>query len=144
MEIKENHIKKLNFSLEWVFNTSRSGGSGGQHVNKVSTKVELRFDIINSLLLTEEQKQCMVEKLYNYVTKQGILQIVSDTERSQLANKKLVIERFYKLLEVAFKVQPKRIPTKQTKRAKENILKEKKIQAEKKKRRNIDPLDLQF
>ena len=137
----ENHIKEQNFSLEWVFNTSRSSGSGGQHVNKVSTKVELRFDIVNSLLLTEEQKECLIKKLHNIVTKHGILQIVSDTERSQLANKKLVIERFYKLLEDALKVQPKRIPTKPTKRAKEKILKEKKIQAQKKKRRNIDFLD---
>ena len=77
---------------EFSFKTSRSGGAGGQHVNKVSTKVELDFNIAESKSLTDEQKEFLLEKLGSKLTNDGILQIISQSERSQLGNKKLSLK----------------------------------------------------
>jgi len=126
-------MKDMDFISEWEFKTSRSGGRGGQNVNKVSTKVELRFDIVNSVLLSSEQKELLIKKLHNRITKDGILHIESDSRRTQLANKKLVIKRFYKLLKNALKKPRIRILTEPTQASREKKLKEKKIKAEKKK-----------
>jgi len=135
-------IQGINFTPELQFKTSRSSGKGGQHVNKVSTKVELRFDIINSQLLSDEEKKRLLQKLKNRINKEGILQIASDKERSQLANKKAVIEKFYALLTKALKVPKKRIPAKPSQKAKKKRLKEKKLLSEKKKLRRKDVSDL--
>lgn len=123
---------------ELQFKTSRSGGSGGQHVNKVSTKVELDFDIAASRILTDEQKAVLVEKLASRLTNDGVLQIVSQSERSQLRNKKVVLEKFHEVIEGAFKVQKKRKPTKTPKAVKEKRLLAKKMKAEIKKLRRRD------
>ncbi len=128
-------IRDRDFSPEFEFNTSRSGGKGGQHVNKVATKVELRFDVMGSELLSEEEKSRITGKLGNRITSEGILQVVSESERTQLLNKKEAVERFYNLLEEGTKVPRKRKPTKKPKKAKEKRLKEKKIQSEKKQHR---------
>ena len=64
-----------NFEKELKFRTSRSSGSGGQHVNKVSTKVELLFDVLASNLLEETEKEIVLEKLSNIITKEGVLQL---------------------------------------------------------------------
>ena len=104
----------------------RSSGSGGQNVNKVSTKIELQFDVINSLELNEDEKVLILENLNTRLTKSSILILQCDKSRSQLKNKQLVKERFLMLIEEAIIVQKERIPTKTPKSVKRKRLKNKK------------------
>ena len=122
---------------EVTYKTSRSSGKGGQNVNKVSSKVELNFDVLKSKLLTDEQKDLISLKLENRINSEGVLQIVSQSERSQLKNKKVVLMRFHELLEMAFHVRKKRKPTKVPRSVIEKRLKAKKRKSDRKKlRRN--------
>jgi len=130
-----DRISTLDFSPEWVFSASRSSGPGGQNVNKVSTKMELRFHVQNSALLTGEEKQIILEKLANQINNEGYLVLTCQTTRSQITNKELVIEKFYALIAKALTPRKKRVATKPGKASKERKLKEKKIVAEKKQRR---------
>lgn len=125
---------------EITFKTSRSGGSGGQHVNKVSSKVELNFDPGASHFLTEEQRSAILEKLAPRISTEGILQIVVQTERSQLRNKKIALDKFRELIESCFIVRKKRKPTKIPKAVIEKRLLAKKRKAEIKKNRKLPPL----
>lgn len=136
--LKYPNLKGRNFSGELVFSASRSSGPGGQHVNKVNTCVELRFNVTASSLLTEIEKQTIIKKLKSVLTSEGEIIIVSQTERSQLRNKENSIEKFNTLLNKALTKRKRRIPTKATKASLIKRLETKRKQAEKKSlRKNI-------
>ena len=120
---------------ELKFRTSRSSGPGGQSVNKVSTKVELLYNLISSKVLTESQKAIIFDKLKNRINLEGILSLSSDESRSQLANKEIVIERLIILLNEVLKPIKKRRPTKPKRSSVEKRLKTKKIVSDKKENR---------
>lgn len=113
----------------------RSSGPGGQKVNKTSTKAQVRWNLDNSRILTEEQKSLARSRLENLLTKEGDIIIENDKTRSQPQNKEKAISRLNELVNQALKKKKKRIPTKPSKAAKEKRLEEKKRQSEKKKAR---------
>ncbi|TVQ87681.1 MAG: aminoacyl-tRNA hydrolase [Bacteroidetes bacterium] len=121
--------------LEASFRASRSSGAGGQHVNKVSSRVELRFDIQASAWLSDEQKSRLIEKLASRITRQGELILVSDKTRSQHKNKEDCVERFKELLNQAFKPGKKRVPTRPSKASRLKRIEKKKQHAQKKEQR---------
>jgi ribosome-associated protein len=126
-------------SSEFQFFTSRSSGPGGQNVNKVNSKVELRFDIQNSALLTEDQKITLLAKLATKITSEGILSVVSQRDRSQLANKEDATEKLYLLISKALKPVIRRKKTKPTKSSVEKRLTGKRIKSEiKQNRQKLD------
>ncbi len=130
------------FTKEFEFKTSRSGGPGGQNVNKVSSKVELRFKVDTSELLTEEEKEIIREKLPNYITNEGYLQLVCQIERSQLSNKEICIQKFYDLLRKAFTKQKIRKATRPSKAARqERLTGKKKLSDKKANRGKVKPGD---
>ncbi|MBI3502782.1 MAG: aminoacyl-tRNA hydrolase [Bacteroidetes bacterium] len=130
------NILSLPFEKEIFYRASRSSGKGGQNVNKVSTKVELNFDVANSKLLTNEQKQKISEKLFQHINKEGILKVTAETSRSQLENKFIALKKFHKLIHDCFREKKKRIITKATRTSKEKRIKQKKIRSELKKSRS--------
>lgn len=132
-------ISERDFSAEFIFQASRSSGPGGQNVNKVSSKVELRFDVRNSQLLSEDEKSMITEKLSNKINKQDELVLIAQTDRSQLKNKEKVVEKFYKLLEKALIPQKRRYKTKPSRSSIEKRLESKRVQsAIKANRKGID------
>lgn len=124
---------------EIKFRTSRSGGAGGQNVNKVSTKVEILFDVNNSNVLTDREKAIITEKLSNRISSEGILSLKCDETRSQLTNKEIVFERFINLIKTAMTPVKKRKPTKPSKASIRKRLQRKKIQSDKKDSRKFKP-----
>jgi len=126
---------------ELSFKAVRSSGAGGQHVNKVSSKVELSFSILESKVLTEEQKVRLITKLQPRLTNNQVLVLQCDESRSQHKNKALVISRFLQTLENGLKVPKKRRPTRVPKSAIKKRLKGKKITSEKKATRRKPNLD---
>lgn len=130
-------IPKGFLDSEFYFNFSRSSGPGGQNVNKVNTRVELRFNIDGSKLLSKEQKLVLHKKFVNKINSSGELIMVSQSERSQLANKESVIEKFYREINIALKPQRIRKKTIPSIQSIERRLKDKRENSEKKFRRNI-------
>lgn len=119
-------LKIRNIENELVFTASRSGGPGGQNVNKVSTKVELRFNLLLSSSFSEKEKIILFRKLKNKINKEGELLIISQSERTQLLNKQAVTEKFYILISKALTLPRYRKATKPTFSSKLKRLEEKK------------------
>ena len=117
---------------ECRFQATRSSGKGGQNVNKVSTKVILLLNVLESNVLDQEQKDIFLAKLHTRISKYGIFRTSSGRERTQLANRKLVIEKFIKLLEKAFETEEERIATKPTAGSKLRRIDNKKALSDKK------------
>lgn len=136
-------MNPIDLSDEIKFQTSRSGGKGGQNVNKVETAVTGYFNIIASTILTDEQKLILTKKLFTKINNEGLLRIKSQKFRTQLENKLEVIRKMNELVAKAFEEKKKRIATKASKVSKEERLESKKKKGEiKEGRRKIDFRDL--
>jgi ribosome-associated protein len=129
--MSKERVLRINRSLnipisEIKFRFSRSGGPGGQNVNKIETKTELRFNIIGSPSLTEAQRTAIYKNLATRISSEGVLQIVVQDSRSQLRNREIALNRFRELLGTAIRKQKVRKPTSPTSTSKERRIKGKK------------------
>ena len=120
------------FLPEITFQTSRSSGPGGQNVNKVESRVELRWHLMESQVLTDAQKALILEKLANQLTADGLLLITAQDDRSQYRNKEIALARFRELLLKSLRRPKPRKATKPNRSAVRKRLEGKKIQGEKK------------
>ena len=139
--MKEDYKFSKDLSKEFEFITSRSSGPGGQNVNKVNSKVELRFSVFNSNILTPEEKEIIFRKLYHHINSQGILIVTAQTERSQILNKEIAIEKFYQWMELALKPVKPRKKTRPTRASIEKRKTDKQQQSNKKESRRKPALD---
>lgn len=106
---KAKTMEKIRDEIRYI--ASRSSGSGGQHVNKVSSRVSLLFHVNDSQYLTVVEKEVILKKLSNLISKEGVLQLSCDSSRSQHRNKTIVTERFFQLLNAALEEQKPRKET---------------------------------
>jgi len=126
---------------ELKFKAVRSSGPGGQHANKVSSKIQLLFDVENSSSFTEEEKDLLLKKLKSKLTKENILILTSEETRSQHKNKEVVIRKFHETIKESLKIPTKRKATKPSKSSIKKRLERKKKQAFKKAIRQKPKLD---
>ncbi|WP_178986677.1 alternative ribosome rescue aminoacyl-tRNA hydrolase ArfB [Winogradskyella helgolandensis] len=126
---------------ELTYKYVRSSGSGGQHVNKVSSKAELYFNLQNSSVFNDDEKQKLTEFFDNRLTKDGVLILACDESRSQFRNKALVTQRFLELIQQGLRVEKKRISTRVPRSVKRKRLKAKRINADKKANRKPPTLE---
>jgi ribosome-associated protein len=134
-------LKKKIALSEIILSASRSRGPGGQNVNKVNTRVELRFNISSSSGLSEREKERIFLKLKNRISSEGDLIIISQSERTQLMNRKKAEEKFFRLLAEALTEKPQRKPTRATEASKVKRIKKKKQRGMIKKLRKITGAD---
>lgn len=134
-------MNKEKIRKELKFKAIRSSGAGGQHVNKVSSKVELSYIMQSSEGLSTAEKERLSLKLSSRLTKEGMLVLQCDEARSQHKNKELVIKRFFSVLSKGLEVPKKRRPTKPSRSSIERRLKSKKRDANKKANRKKPDLD---
>ncbi|HRJ31182.1 MAG TPA: alternative ribosome rescue aminoacyl-tRNA hydrolase ArfB [Cyclobacteriaceae bacterium] len=124
---------------ELIFTTSRSSGPGGQNVNKVNSKVTLKWDVQQSNAISDEQREILLVKLKTYLTKEGVLLLSAQEKRSQLQNKEEALQKLDQLLKKAFAIRKARKATKPSKAATYKRIQEKKQRGEKKQwRKKID------
>lgn len=132
----------LNITSEITFQTTRSGGKGGQNVNKVETAVIAYFDVPGSAVLSEEQKQLVLQKLANRINSEGCLVLKSQTFRSQLENKADAINKVNELIAAAVKKKKARVATRPSRQSREKRIETKKRFSEVKKgRKKLRPRD---
>jgi ribosome-associated protein len=137
--MKSDSLEGRDFENELTITASRSSGPGGQNVNKVSSKIELRFDVKSSCLLTDDEKILIMNRCSSQITKDGILIIRSQAGRTQYENRIKAISKFYIILRKAFTPYKKRIKTSPTAASKLKRIEGKKIQSKKKAlRKSID------
>lgn len=124
-------------AAELQFKTSRSGGPGGQNVNKLETRVEVLFDVANSPSIPNQIRQRLLNNLTSQLDSSGVLHVVAQDTRSQWRNKQLAIERLTDLIKSAMIVRKKRIATKSTHMAREIRLRTKKVRSQTKRLRKV-------
>lgn len=132
-----NNLIERGVEKELKFSATRSSGAGGQNVNKVSTKVELSWHVLNSAVLTEDEKVIISTKLSSLINELGFLKLNCEETRSQLKNKELVIKKFFKYLEKAFHKPKVRKASKPSKAALLKKKNDKMVLSEKKANRNF-------
>lgn len=137
LDLYRVEINRKELEKELLFRTSRSSGSGGQHVNKVESRVEVVLNIPNSIVLSDIQKQIITARLKTRIDSSGNIAVSSSSSRSQNQNKKIAIKRLFDLLELALRKKKIRKKTGIPKSVKEARLKSKKKRSEIKANRNF-------